>query len=77
MPAVILLFWLLPRITATRMTTRFLLAPLIAILISMALNQPRVELRVGLGILLIVAGAAWLLFAPDRQPGADNSLLSL
>jgi drug/metabolite transporter (DMT)-like permease len=77
LPGLFLLFWLMPRMTATRMTTRFLLAPLIAILISIALDRPKLELHVSLGILLITAGAAWLLFAPDREPGADNSLLSL
>jgi len=77
LPGLFLLFWLMPRMTATRITTRFLLAPLIAILISIALDRPKVEPRVGLGILLITAGAAWLLFSPDHESGADTSLLGL
>ena len=77
LPGLLLLFWLLPRMTAPRMTTRFLLAPLIAILAGMALDQPSVGPRTWAGLLLIAAGAGWLLFAPDADPNADASALSL
>jgi len=63
--------------TATRMTARFLLAPVIAILIGMALDRPSVGLRTWAGLLLIAAGAGWLLFAPEEEPNADASALSL
>ena len=77
LPALLLLFWLMQRISAARMTTRFLLAPLFAILIGMALDRPSVSLRIWLGILLMAAGAGWLLLAPGEAPDADSSSLSL
>jgi drug/metabolite transporter (DMT)-like permease len=77
LPGLLLLFWLMPRISATRMTTRFLLAPLIAILISMAIDRPSVALRIWLGLLLIAAGAAGLLFAPSDDPSTTTSTLNL
>jgi drug/metabolite transporter (DMT)-like permease len=76
-PGLLLLFWLLPRMTAPRMTTRFLLSPLIAILIGMALDRPSVGLRTWAGLLLIAAGAGWLLFVPGEEPNPEPSSLSL
>jgi drug/metabolite transporter (DMT)-like permease len=63
--------------TAPRMTTRFLLSPLIAILIGMALDRPSVGLRTWAGLLLIAAGAGWLLFVPGEEPNPEPSSLSL
>jgi drug/metabolite transporter (DMT)-like permease len=77
LPGLLLLFWLMPRITAVRMTTRFVLAPLMAILIGMAIDRPTVGPRIWLGLLLAAGGAAWLLFAPDDGPDANSSTLKL
>jgi len=77
LPGLLLLFWLMPRLTAVRMTSRFVLAPLIAILIGMAIDRPAVGPRIWLGLLLVVGGAAWLLFARDDQPTANSSTFNL
>jgi hypothetical protein len=66
--ALALLFWLMRRMTALRMTTRFLIAPLLANLIGLAFLRPGVQLRGWLGLLLIAAGAGWLLFGPVDDP---------
>ena len=76
-PALWLLFWLMGHMSATRMTTRFLLAPLIANLIGIFLLRPVVSLREGLGLLLVACGAGWLLFAKEIKPGTDDSSLKL
>lgn len=73
--ALALLFWLMQRMSAVRMTTRFLIAPLLANLIGIALLRPGVHLRGWIGLLLIAIGSAWLLFAPER--GSDETGLSL
>jgi drug/metabolite transporter (DMT)-like permease len=43
------------------------LAPLIANIVSLLLLRPTVSLRAGLGLLLIAAGAGWLLFRPESE----------
>lgn len=77
LPALLLLFWLMPRMTATRQTTRFVLAPLIAVLIGIALEQPSVGLRIWIGLFFVAAGAGWLLFAPAEVSEAGSSQLNL
>jgi drug/metabolite transporter (DMT)-like permease len=77
MPALALLFWLMRHMSATRMTTRFLLAPLIANLIGILLLRPAVNLREGLGLLLVACGAGWLLFAKEDKPEMDGVPLKL
>ena len=63
-----LLFWLMPRMNAVQMTTRFLIAPLVANLISLALLRPHVDVQSWIGLLLIAAGSVGLLIAPaDRD----------
>jgi drug/metabolite transporter (DMT)-like permease len=71
-PALLVLFWLMRRMSAVQMTTRFLLAPLIANLVSLLLLRPTVGLRAGLGLLLIAAGAGWLLFRPESENERDS-----
>ena len=65
LPALMLLFWLLRRMSAVRMTTRFLLAPWITVLAGIAFEQPVITLRMVLGVVLLGAGAGWLLLAPE------------
>jgi drug/metabolite transporter (DMT)-like permease len=77
LPALALLFWLMRRMTATRMTTRFLLGPLMANLIGLIFLRPEVNLRDGLGLLLIAFGAGWLLFGRELEPEEDGSTLRL
>jgi drug/metabolite transporter (DMT)-like permease len=77
LPGLLLLFWLMPRITAVRMTTRFVVAPLMAIVIGMAIDRPAIAPRIWLGMLLAALGAAWLLFAPDDHRATSSSTLNL
>ncbi len=75
LPGLLLLFWLMRRMSAVRMTTRFVLAPLIASVAGLALMRPTVDLRGWLGLLLMATGAAWLLLAPEESaPQEDLSL---
>ncbi len=67
LPGLFLLFWLLRRLSAARMTARFLLAPLFASLAGLALEQRMPPLRGLLGILLLGGGSAWLVFAPAES----------
>jgi drug/metabolite transporter (DMT)-like permease len=66
-PELLLLFWLMRRMTAARMTTRFVLTPLMASLIGLLLLRPSVGPRAGIGMILMAAGAAWLLLAPENS----------
>jgi drug/metabolite transporter (DMT)-like permease len=77
LPALLLLFWLMRRMSATRMTVRFVLAPLITILIGFVVQQPAIEPRTWLGLFLMTAAAIGILFAPDEVPEAGSSLLNL
>ncbi len=64
LPALLLLCWLMRRLAASRMTARFLLAPLFAILAGMALEPTSPPVRAWLGMALLAGGAGWLVFAP-------------
>lgn len=68
--ALALLFWLMRRMGAVQMTTRFLIAPLLANLTSIAFLRPHLQVQAWIGLLLIAAGSAWLLLAPAeaREP---------
>ena len=69
--------WLMRRMSAGRMTTRFVLTPLMASLIGLVLLRPTVELRAGVGLLMMAAGAGWLLFAPQDNQESETSPLNL
>lgn len=75
LPALFLLFWLLQRLAASRMTARFLLAPLFAILAGMALQPASPPLRAWLGLALLTGGAGWLVFAPGEKSEEENLAL--
>ena len=76
-PALFLLFWLMRRLGASRMTARFLLAPLFAILAGMALEPASPPVRGWLGVAFLAGGAGWLLFAPpERTEEGELSLLN-
>jgi drug/metabolite transporter (DMT)-like permease len=74
-PGLLLLFWLMRQMSATRMTTRFLWGPLIAITLGSALIRAVLAWRTWLGLLLMAAGAAYLLLAPKPEP--ESTGLSL
>ena len=69
LPALLLLFWLLPRISAPRMTTRYVWGPLLALLVGVVGEHAgrAVQPRTWLGLALMAAGAGWMLFAPREE----------
>jgi drug/metabolite transporter (DMT)-like permease len=71
LPGLLLLFWLLPRMSAARMSTRFVIAPLFTVLIGIAIDQPTITLRIWAGIVLVACGGAWLLFGRDGGSDTD------
>ena len=74
LPGLLLLFWLMPRMSAPRMATRYLLAPVLVILIGVMLLRSGGEVRgqTWLGLILMAVGMGWLNFAPRSD--ADLSL---
>lgn len=76
LPGLFLLFWLMRRLSATRMTARFLLAPLLASLAGLALERTLPPLRGFLGIALLAAGSAWLVFAPAESEAEERITLT-
>ncbi|HUN85977.1 MAG TPA: hypothetical protein VMU48_16480 [Terracidiphilus sp.] len=76
-PGLLLLFWLMRRMSAVRMTARFLLTPWLAGLIALSFLRPSVTLRAGLGLFLIAAGAGWLLFGPNDDAQKNDLQLKL
>ena len=77
LPALFLLFWLMRHLAASRMTARFLLAPLFTILAGTALQPGSPPARAWLGMALLTAGAGWLVFAPAEETnGSELNLLS-
>jgi len=74
-PALILLFWILKKMSAAHMTARYILAPLLTVLAGIALEQPPITTRMILGTGLMGAGAIWLLFAPAED--ISGSLINM
>jgi hypothetical protein len=60
-----------------RMTTRFLIAPLLANLIGLAFLRPGLQVRGWLGLSLITLGSGWLLLASEDEPERTGSPLSI
>lgn len=71
-PALLLLFSLMRRLDASRMTAPFLLAPLFTILAGMALEPAPPPARAWLGMALVAGGAGWLVFAPAEKAGVEE-----
>ena len=72
LPALLLLFWLMPRLAASRMTARFLFAPLLTLLVGVALEPVALPLRTWLGVMLLAGGAGWLVFAPAEKTEVEG-----
>jgi drug/metabolite transporter (DMT)-like permease len=70
LPLILLTFWLLGRMRPVSFASRFLLAPLVTILGSMAVLRPSVEWTTWLGIALI-GGASWLLLTGSGEEAAS------
>jgi hypothetical protein len=79
MPALLLLFWLMPRMSAPRMVTRYVLGPLLALLIGMILLQSvrGVPPLMWLGLVLMGLGAGWMLFGRRKETSPSATPLGL
>ncbi len=77
LPGFLLLFWLLRRMSAVRMTTRFVVTPLIVNIVGLIVLRPSMRLRAGLGILLIAISAGWLLASHEDDSAPDALPLNL
>lgn len=71
----LLLFWLLRRMQSSRMTLRYVLAPMFAVLIGLGLLHHMPDLQTALGLSLMATGTGYLLFAPEAK--AESTGLSL
>jgi len=74
-PALLLLFWLMHRMSASQMATRYIWALLFPVLIGNALLRGKLSWTVWLGLLLMAAGAAYLLRAHKREPESVDLFL--
>ncbi len=72
LPALVLLFWLFRRMSAAQMSTRFLIAPWLTVLVGIALEQPTVTMRMVIGVGLMTIGAGWLLALQEHDDGGDR-----
>ncbi len=77
LPGLLLLFWLMRRMSAVRMSTRFVVTPLIVNVVGLFVLRPSMRLRAGLGILLIAISAGWLLISREEEIQADALPLNL
>ena len=75
LPALLLIFWLLRCMSAARMTTRYILAPLLIVIAGIALEQPAITTRMVVGTILMAVGAIGLLLAPDDDTHETISAL--
>jgi drug/metabolite transporter (DMT)-like permease len=74
--ALVLLFWLMPRLTAVQMTTRYVIAPLLANLISLVLLRPHIAVQSWIGLLMIATGAVWMIGAPRGFRDSTSGFLT-
>ena len=72
LPALLLIFWLLRCMSGARMTTRYILAPLLIVLVGIALEQSAITTRMVVGTILMAAGAMGLLLAPDDDTNGNH-----
>jgi len=77
LPEFLLLFWLMRRMSAVRMTTRFVVTPLIVNVVGFFVLRPSMRIRAGLGILLLAVSAGWLLSAREEESEPTGFPLNL
>ncbi|MDE3202146.1 MAG: hypothetical protein KGN79_14620 [Acidobacteriota bacterium] len=75
LPVLLGFYWLLDHMSATRMTLRFVLAPLFTALLSIVLFQPAVSLQSIGGLILMATGTGWILFVTKVDDTTPASLL--
>jgi drug/metabolite transporter (DMT)-like permease len=68
LPSLCLLFWLMRRLSAVRLTLRFVLGPAMAVPLGALLMQMPLALRTWLGLLAMAGGAAYLWRMPQSEP---------
>jgi drug/metabolite transporter (DMT)-like permease len=71
LPALALLFRLLPRLSPVRLTTRYTLAPLLAVLLGAIAFRSPLAFRTILGLILLAAASIYLLLAPETGANPD------
>lgn len=69
LPQFLLFIWLLRELDPVRFGSRFLLVPLLSVIEGMILLHPPIDMRLGLGVLLMAISGGILLFA---NPSADS-----
>ncbi len=77
LPNLLLLFWLMRRMSAVRMTTRFVVTPLIVNVVGLIVLRPSMQIRAGLGILLLTVSVGWLLLAREQEHDETGLPLNL
>lgn len=70
----LLLVWLLREMSPVRLAVRYLLVPLFIVLEGFAFLHPHLTVRMGAGLVLLVAGAAYLL---SSRGGDSDAVLSI
>jgi drug/metabolite transporter (DMT)-like permease len=69
-----LLLWLLRTMDPIRLSSRYLVIPLVTIVEGVVLLRPSVTVRLVIGVVLLVAGASWMLAARAREEEPELSL---
>jgi drug/metabolite transporter (DMT)-like permease len=71
---IVLLLWLVRKLSPVRFAARFLIIPLLTVLEAYVLLHPTLTLRLGSGLALLVAGASMLVFPNPNRYEAPLSL---
>ncbi len=69
-----LLIWLLQAMPPIRLSARYLLIPLFTVIEGYVVLQPQITARLLVGAVLLLAGAAWILFARIEEDAPPLSL---
>jgi drug/metabolite transporter (DMT)-like permease len=75
LPSLLLLFWLMTRLSAIQLATRFLASPMLAVAGGLLLIHAKPVPRTTAGLLIIAAATAYLLLPHPSEP--ESSTLSL
>lgn len=70
----LLLVWLLREMSPVRLAVRYLIVPLLIVIEGVALLHPPLTLRMGAGLLLLVGGSAYILFARGEESDTPLSI---